>query len=64
MTRRTVALVDASKYGVQSLLPVARADELEAVIVDDGLPDAQREELRRVGTNLVVAGRDIAGARI
>ena len=52
---RTVALIDSSKYGIQSLLPVAQLDELDAVIVDDGLPDSGRNELRAAGANLVVA---------
>jgi DeoR/GlpR family transcriptional regulator of sugar metabolism len=56
VSRRTVALIDSSKYGTQSLLPVAGIDELEGVIVDDGLPEAQRAELRAAGANLVIAG--------
>ena len=56
VSRRTVALIDSSKYGTQSLLPVAELDGLDAVIVDDGLPDAQRSELRAAGANLVIAG--------
>jgi DeoR family fructose operon transcriptional repressor len=56
VSRRTVALADSSKYGVQSLLPVAALDELEAVIVDRGLPEAGRSELRDAGARLVIAG--------
>jgi DeoR family fructose operon transcriptional repressor len=55
-SRRTIALVDSSKYGVQSLLPVAQLDELDAVIVDGGLPHSERAELRAAGANLVVVG--------
>ena len=56
VSRRTVALIDSSKYGAQSLLDVARLDELDAVIVDDELPDARRRELRDAGARLVIAG--------
>lgn len=56
VSRRTVGLIDSSKYGVESLLPVARVDELDAVIIDDGLPDDRRIELREAGANLVIAG--------
>ena len=56
VSRRTVALIDSSKYGAQSLLDVAQLDELDAVIVDDELPDARRRELRDAGARLVIAG--------
>jgi DeoR/GlpR family transcriptional regulator of sugar metabolism len=56
VSKRTVALIDSSKYGIQSLLPVAPLDGLDAVIVDDGLPDTRRSELRDAGANLVIAG--------
>jgi DeoR/GlpR family transcriptional regulator of sugar metabolism len=54
-SRRTVALLDSSKYGTDSLLEVAPVDELDAVIVDEGLPEPARQELRRAGANLVIA---------
>jgi len=53
---RTVALIDSSKYGTQSLLPIARADELDAVIVDGGLAEREREALRAAGAALEIAG--------
>jgi DeoR/GlpR family transcriptional regulator of sugar metabolism len=57
VSRRTVALLDSSKFGVQSLLTVVRANELDAVIVDDGLAPFQRGEVEAAGINLVVAER-------
>ncbi len=57
VSRRTVALLDSSKFGVQSLLTVVRAKELDAVIVDDGLAPSQRGEVEAAGINLVVAER-------
>jgi DeoR/GlpR family transcriptional regulator of sugar metabolism len=56
VSRRTVALIDSSKYGIQSLLPVAQLDELDAVIVDDELSETRRSELRDAGARLVIAG--------
>jgi DeoR/GlpR family transcriptional regulator of sugar metabolism len=53
---RTVALVDSSKYGVQSLLPVLGLDELDAVITDGDLPDERRAALRDAGAKLEIAG--------
>jgi DeoR family fructose operon transcriptional repressor len=56
-SRRTVALLDSSKFGTESLLTAARVEELDAVIVDDGLPRAELTRLRDAGVNLVVADR-------
>jgi DeoR/GlpR family transcriptional regulator of sugar metabolism len=61
VSTRTVALIDSSKYGTQSLLPVAQLDELDAVIVDDGLPDTRRSQLRAAGAHLVIAGEGDGG---
>jgi DeoR/GlpR family transcriptional regulator of sugar metabolism len=57
VSRRTVALLDSSKFGVQSLLTVVHAQELDAVIVDDGLVPAQLADAEAAGINLVVAER-------
>ena len=59
VSRRTVALVDSSKFGTQSLLTVARLDELDAVIVDEDLPQGHRAALREAGVNLIVAERGV-----
>jgi DeoR/GlpR family transcriptional regulator of sugar metabolism len=55
VSNRTVALIDSSKYGTQSLLPIARADELAAVIVDGGLGKPERGALRSAGARLEIA---------
>jgi DeoR/GlpR family transcriptional regulator of sugar metabolism len=55
VSRRTVALLDSSKFGIESLLTAVRMDELDAVIVDDGLPRGERARLREAGVNLVLA---------
>ena len=57
---QTVALIDSSKYGTQSLLPIARVDELDAVIVDAGLAERDREALRAAGAALEIAGEPAA----
>ena len=57
-SRRTVALIDSSKYGTQSLLPVARLDELDAVIVDDELPDQAERSATRAPTRHRRRARD------
>jgi DeoR/GlpR family transcriptional regulator of sugar metabolism len=55
VSRRTVALLDSSKFGIESLLTAIPAEGLDAVIVDGGLPQPQRSRFRRAGVNLVVA---------
>ncbi|HEY8465502.1 MAG TPA: DeoR/GlpR family DNA-binding transcription regulator [Solirubrobacterales bacterium] len=55
---RCVALIDSSKYGVQSMLPVAELSELDAVVMDDGLGERERAELRAAGARLVIAGEN------
>jgi DeoR/GlpR family transcriptional regulator of sugar metabolism len=55
VSRRTVALLDSSKFGTESLLTAARAQDLDAVIVDDGLPRAELTRFRDAGVNLVLA---------
>src|ERR687896_223809 len=35
---KTIALIDSSKFGLSALLTIARPEELDALIVDDGLP--------------------------
>jgi DeoR/GlpR family transcriptional regulator of sugar metabolism len=57
---RTVALIDSSKYGTQSLLQIAELDELAAVIVDDGLAEPHRAALRAAGARLEVAGAAVS----
>ncbi len=58
---RCVALVDSSKFGVQSMLPVASLADLDAVVMDDGLGERERAELRSAGAPLVIAGDDDRG---
>jgi DeoR/GlpR family transcriptional regulator of sugar metabolism len=54
----TVAMIDSSKFGKHSLLAIARPEELDALIVDDGLPRARVRDYRKAGVNLVVAAKE------
>ena len=57
VSARTIGLIDSSKFGRSSLLSIARAQELDALVVDDGLPHATVAEYRAAGVNLVTAKR-------
>jgi DeoR/GlpR family transcriptional regulator of sugar metabolism len=52
---RTVALVDASKFGRSSLVAVAAAAELDAVVADSGLAPEVADAYRRAGVTLELA---------
>jgi DeoR/GlpR family transcriptional regulator of sugar metabolism len=56
VARTCVAMVDSSKFGRSSLLTMSRADELDLLIVDSGLPAATADEYRRAGVPIEVAG--------
>jgi DeoR family fructose operon transcriptional repressor len=59
---RSVGLIDSTKFGRSSLITVARAQELDALITDDGLDDATAHAYRGGGVALRVAGADRAGS--
>jgi DeoR family fructose operon transcriptional repressor len=52
---RTIGLIDSTKFGRASLLTIADASELDAVITDAGLDDATAKEYRAAGVNLEIA---------
>lgn len=52
---RSVGLIDASKFGQASLLSIARAQELDAIITDSGLPSAAARQYRAAGVRLEIA---------
>jgi DeoR/GlpR family transcriptional regulator of sugar metabolism len=54
---RTIGLIDSSKFGLSALLSIARAEELDALVVDDGVPPETLSEYRSAGVNVVVAGQ-------
>jgi len=54
--RRTVALLDSSKFGRASLLTIMRADEADAIITDPELPADAVRSYRAAGIDLEIAG--------
>jgi DeoR family fructose operon transcriptional repressor len=53
--RQVVVLADASKIGVESSLRFATLDEVDVLVTDDGVADADRRALMRTGLEVVVA---------
>src|SRR3712207_5988517 len=49
---RTIALIDSTKFGRASLLTIARAEELDAIVTDDGLGEKTAQEYRAAGVRL------------
>src|SRR4051812_34613351 len=52
---RTVGLIDSEKFGRASLLTIARAQALDAVVTDEGLDEATAAEYRAAGAALDIA---------
>jgi DeoR family fructose operon transcriptional repressor len=52
---RSVGLIDATKFGRSSLLSIARAQELDAIVTDAELPAGVAEEYRAAGVRLEIA---------
>jgi DeoR/GlpR family transcriptional regulator of sugar metabolism len=52
---RTIGLIDASKFGRSSLLSIARAQELDAIVTDGELPADVAEQYRAAGVRLEIA---------
>jgi DeoR family transcriptional regulator, fructose operon transcriptional repressor len=53
--RRTVLLADATKIGVESSLRFATLEEIDVLVTDDAIGDADRRALDRAGVEVVVA---------
>jgi DeoR family fructose operon transcriptional repressor len=51
-----IGLIDSSKFGLAALLSIARPEELDAVVVDDGLSRELIDAYEAAGVNLVFAG--------
>jgi DeoR/GlpR family transcriptional regulator of sugar metabolism len=52
---RTFIVADSSKYKVRAFTTFARLDDVTGLIVDDGLPAADRDDLAAAGLHLIVA---------
>lgn len=57
VSTRTIGLIDSSKFGRSSLLGIVAAEELDAIVVDDGLSEQTVEIYRSAGVNLVQPSR-------
>jgi DeoR/GlpR family transcriptional regulator of sugar metabolism len=55
VSTRTVGLIDSSKFGRSSLLSIAPADELDAIVVDGALRQETSDEYQAAGVTLVRA---------
>ncbi len=51
---RTVGLIDASKFGRAALISIARAEELDLIVTDDGLDPGVAEDFRAAGARLQI----------
>lgn len=56
--RRTIALADHTLIGAEANHRIARIDDLDAVITDDGTMPVDRQSLRAAGVEVLVAGED------
>ncbi|MGK5533359.1 DeoR/GlpR family DNA-binding transcription regulator [Streptomyces sp. URMC 129] len=54
--RRVVVVADHTKWGTTGLSSFASLDEVDTLVTDSGLPEADREELARLLPELVIAG--------
>ncbi|MDA0180155.1 DeoR/GlpR family DNA-binding transcription regulator [Solirubrobacter phytolaccae] len=52
---RTVGLIDSNKFGRASLLTIARAEDLDAIVTDEGLDEATEHTYRAAGVALEIA---------
>jgi DeoR family fructose operon transcriptional repressor len=59
---KTIGLIDSSKFGLSALLAIARPEELDALVVDDGLPRETIDAYQAAGVNLILADGQKAAA--
>jgi DeoR family fructose operon transcriptional repressor len=52
---RTIGLIDSTKFGRSSLLTIAQAQDLDAVVTDSGLDESTVREYRAAGVKLEIA---------
>lgn len=55
VSQRTVALIDSTKFGRDSLLTIFAARDVDQIIVDAGLRDEELARYRAAGVNVAVA---------
>jgi DeoR/GlpR family transcriptional regulator of sugar metabolism len=54
-SKRTVLLADAEKFGMDAMVRVCEASELDAIVTDERVPTERREALDEVGVEVIVA---------
>jgi DeoR/GlpR family transcriptional regulator of sugar metabolism len=54
-SQRTVLLADAEKFGMDAMVRVCEASELDAIVTDERLPAQRRKALDRAGVEVIVA---------
>jgi len=54
-SKRTVLLADAEKFGMDAMVRVCEASELDAIVTDERVPTARREALDDAGVEVIVA---------
>jgi DeoR family fructose operon transcriptional repressor len=52
---RTIGLIDANKFGRASLLTIARAQDLDAIVTDESLDETMVQDFRAAGVQLEIA---------
>ena len=50
-----MGLIDATKFGRAAMLSIARAQDLDAIVTDGGLPPDVADEYRVAGVRLEIA---------
>jgi len=54
-SEKTVGLIDATKFGRAAMLSITRAQDLDAIVTDGGLPPDVADEYRVAGVRLEIA---------
>jgi len=54
-SKRTVLLADAEKFGMDAMVRVCQASELDAIVTDERVPTERREALDEAGVEVIVA---------
>jgi DeoR/GlpR family transcriptional regulator of sugar metabolism len=54
-SKRTVLLADAEKFGMDAMVRVCEASELDAIVTDERVPTERREAFDEAGVEVIVA---------
>jgi DeoR/GlpR family transcriptional regulator of sugar metabolism len=54
-SQRTVLLADAAKFGMDAMVRVCEASELDAIVTDERVPSKRRKAFDRAGVEVIVA---------